>query len=269
FKVVAEPGFVPTHLERRNLAAPELGGHLVWAEPWIRGSGFDKALLIKDDKAHHLKLSGDSAATVVLGFHHARAARIAAVGFDKLAKVAAGADVKRVTIARSDSSPLGPFEPVGEWDLDAGELNVELEEPVWARYLRFEFHGEDGARMLTLPDRIAIWEAAVDDGYRSILGEWGHYSSNGPWKAGKEPQYPGLPQRPDNDSRETALPVAAGETAGGLALLDTYESWYRFDVPAGENTLALMLRGDPTLQARPELLDADGEPAPLHAGETD
>lgn len=269
FKVVAEPGFVPKHLERRNLAAPELGGHLVWADPWIRQSGFDKALLIKDDKGHTLKLSDDPAATVVLGFHHSRAARIAAMSFDKLTKVSAGTDVKRVAIARSDSSPLGPFEPVGEWDLDAGESTIELEQPVWARYLRFRFHGEDGAKALTLPDRIAVWEAAVDDDYRSILGEWGHYSSNGPWEAGNEPRYPGLPQRPDNDSRETALPVAAGETAGGLALLDTYESWYRFDVPAGENTLALSLRGDPTLQARPELLDAAGEPVPLYADEAD
>lgn len=269
FKVVAEPGFVPPHLERRNLAAPELGGHLVWADPWIRSSGFDKALLVEDDKAHTLTLSDDPAATVVLGFHHSRAARIAAVGFDKLAKVAAGTDVKRVAIARSDSSPLGPFEPVGEWNLDDGESTIDFDQPVWARYLRFRFHGEGDARRLTLPDRIATWEAALDDDYRSILGEWGHYSSNGPWEAGNEPRYPGLPQRPDNDSRETALPVAAGETAGGLALLDTYESWYRFDVPAGENTLVLSLRGDPTLQARPELLDAAGEPVPLRADESD
>ena len=191
FKVVAVPGFVPDNLQKRNLMTYEHGGHLVWSEPWIRGSGFDAQLLAKDDKAPANHLKAGEPANVTLGFHHSRAVRVASIGMVKKAGLDEKSDVTRVEIAASATTPFGSFETLGEWPLQQVESEVVLDQPVWARYLRFRFFGVQDACHLTLPDQIAVWEATSTDSYDSILGEWGHYSSSGPLEAADEPKYRG------------------------------------------------------------------------------
>ncbi len=111
FKVVAKPGWRPGG-EPFNLAAPELGGHQVWADPWIRNSGFDQSLLAADDKSANVNLSGTTTATVVLGMHHARKALIDAVAILPDAKARPGWEPLSVAVAVAGDSPVGPWEPV-------------------------------------------------------------------------------------------------------------------------------------------------------------
>lgn len=264
FKVVAVPGFVPDNLQKRNLMAQEHGGHLVWSEPWLNRSGYDVELLATDDKAPAIRLKAGDTATVTLGLHHSRAARVASIGFVKKAGVADKSDVTRVEVAASSTTPFGPFEPIGEWPLGQLESEVTLDQPVWARYLRFRFYATDDARDLTLPDQIAVWEAASTDTYRSILAEWGRYSNSGPLEAADEPTFLGPRERGINDTREKALALTNGKAVPGVALLDDYDAWYRVDVPGDQNTINLTMRGAPTLMAQSELLNAAGEMIPLY-----
>jgi len=270
FKVVAEPGFVPAGWERPNLAAHEVGGHLVWSEPWIASSGFDTSLLAKDGKTRVLRPEAGQPVSVVLGFHHSRAGLVTGVTLEALDGAAADSTYTRVSVDRGTGSPVGPFEPVGEWSVQGGIAEITFEKPVWARYLKFRLEGADGQKNITLPDAIAVWEAPAVPGnsqggnsYSSLLGEWGHYSSDGPLEALDEPRWVGPTTRPDNDSRERALRLRPGATAAGAALLDNYDAWYRLDVPAGQNTVDLVLDGLPSLQAAPQLLDAAGGEVPL------
>lgn len=264
FKVIATPGFVPDTLRRTDLASFENGGHLVWSQPWIRGSGFDTDLLAKDDKAPIIKMERGGAAEVTLGFHHSRAARVESVGLVKKSAVRLEENISRVEIAVSTTTPLGPFELLGEWPLDQAENEITLGKVTWARYLRFRFYGADDPRSLVLADKISVWEAATDDSYRSVLAEWGHYASSGPLEAAHEPRYLGPSERGTNDSRAKARLLANGEAVSGVALLDDYDAWYRLEVPAGLNTISLIMRGEPTLMAQAELLDAAGQSVPLY-----
>ena len=265
FKVVAEAGWRPV-AGSVNVADPEFGGHLVWGRPWVRGSTTDRSMLIEDGEAVRLDLrqQGGEDGELVLGFHHARAARIDAVSLLKLADAPPAAHPSRVTVGVSRISPVGPWESVGEFDLVDDETRFDFAAPVWARYVRFVFSGQESKRSLRVPDRIAVFEHSVQASDPSILGEWGHYDWRGPLEAAEPPRFPGLSGEPDNRDRASARPLAAGDPAPGRALLDAYASWYRLDVPDGMNRLVLRMAGNPTLEAAPRLTDADGERVPIY-----
>ncbi|HMB38874.1 MAG TPA: VWA domain-containing protein [Wenzhouxiangellaceae bacterium] len=261
FKVVAEPGWRPLG-GPVNVADPERGGHLVWGRPWIRGSTSDRSMLIEDGEAVHLNLrqGGHEDGEIVLGFHHSRAALIDAISMLRLADAPPDEQPARVAVSVSQISPIGPWTPIAEQDLVGDETRLDLDSPVWARYVRFHFSGQESARLLRMPDRIAIFEHAVQADDPSILGEWGHYSWRGPFEAAETPQFAGLAGEPEHASREAALPLVADVPAPGRALLDTYASWYRIEMPEDMNRLVLRMQGVPTLEAAPRLIDATGEP---------
>ena len=258
FKVVAEPGWRPDS-DARNLADPESGGHLVRSDPFIRGNAFDKQLLSFDGKAPSLRLDGRGEAEVVLGFEHARAARIERIRIEPDAAATPGIP-KRVRLSVAELSPSGPWRSVDEADLDNGAAGIDLAEPVWARYLRLQFEVDEGERNIKLPDRIAVFEAAGE----SVLGEWGHLASVGPWEHQHPPIWRGLDGAPENNRPETAHALEAGSPAPGRALLGKYSAHYRLQVPADTNRLRLKLRGWPTLEANARLLDAAGVELRLH-----
>lgn len=260
FKVVAAPDWRPQG-EAFNLADPDLGGHLVWGEPWIRGSTFDQGMLLADDEAPKLRLSSATRATVVLGFHHARAASIDGIAILPLADANDEQQPTAVSVAVSDGSPVGPWRRVAESELVVGDTRIELDESAWARYVRLVFDAPEGAAWLQLPDRIAVYETAGE----SILGEWGHYADVGPYEAGKVPEWNGLTGEPANTSRDTAVALGNGDAAPGRALLDTWSAWYRLDVPADNNHVTLRLTGIPSVEAKPRMVDAAGEAVELYA----
>lgn len=260
FKVVAAPDWRPRS-EAFNLADPDLGGHLVWGDPWIRGSAFDQGMLLADDQAPKLRLAGATRATVVLGFHHARAASIDGIAILPLADASDELQPTTVSVAVSESSPVGPWRRVAESELAGGDTRIELDEPAWARYVRLVFDVPQGAASLQLPDRIAVYETAGE----SVLGEWGHYADIGPYEASRVPEWSGLTGQPANISRDTAVVIASGDSAPGRALLDTWSSWYRLDVPADNNHVALRLAGLPSVEAKPRMVNAAGGAVELYA----
>ncbi|MGK7296256.1 MAG: hypothetical protein ACNS61_10595, partial [Candidatus Wenzhouxiangella sp. M2_3B_020] len=264
FKVVAEPGWRPQR-GPVNVADPDSGGHLVWGRPWVRGSASDRSMLTEDGEAVRLDLrqQGDEDGEIVLGFHHARAALIEAVSLRKLPDAPADQQPANVVVSVSRQSPIGPWRILGEFELSEDETRFDFEAPTWARYVRFLFSGQESARSLQLPDRIAVYEHGEPED-PSILGEWGHYSWRGPLEQAETPRFPGLSGEPEHASRDTALALAAGKPAPGRALLDTYASWYRIDLPGEMNRLVLRMSGHPTLEAAPRLVDANDEIVPLY-----
>jgi len=262
FKVVAEPGWRP-QADPFNLADPELGGHLVRADPWIRGSAYDKSLLMLDEKAASPRLHGQQEARVVLGFHHARSARIDRIAIEPLPEVRPERQAEKVAVAIAKESPLGPWQPLAEQDLHDGSAELVLDEPVWARYVRLTFEPVEGASRLQLPDRIAVYESFGP----SVLGEWGFYSDTGPLEAANEPRWQALEGEPANAIRETAEPLPPGSQRTSRALLDSYSSWYRLEVPADTNLMTLQVSGRPSVEARPSLFDEAGAQVDLFVGE--
>jgi hypothetical protein len=260
FKVLAESGWRPQD-GAFNLADPSFGGHLVWSDPWIRGSAFDQGILLADDKAPRLRLSGETRATVVLGFHHARAALIDSIGVLPWADAAEELQPVAVSVAVSDSSPVGPWRRLAESELAAGETRIDFDEPAWARYVKLDFDAPEAAASLQLPDRIAVYETAGE----SILGEWGHYADIGPYEASQVPEWSGLTGQPANINRDTAVALGNGDSAPGRALLDTWSAWYRLDAPADNNHLILRLSGTPSVEAKPRMVNAGGEAIELYA----
>ncbi len=261
FKVVAAPDWRPPQAPI-NLADPALGGHLVWAEPWIRGSAFSHGVLIDDDEAPSPRMRGASGGRVVLGFEHARAARIARAVIEPMPADSAGTAFESVRMHVAVDSPLGPWTPVGEpIEIGAAPAEIVLDAPTWARYVRFDFALPEGASSIRYPDRIAVFEAEGP----SAIGEWGHLAHVGPLEAENPPQPPALSGEPDNRSRETALALDPGQPAPGRALLDAYSSWYRLTATGSNNRLELTARGRPTLEGAPTLFDAAGEEVPLYA----
>jgi len=259
FKVIAETGWRPGP-SPLNLADPARGGHLVWAEPWIRGSAFNRRMLVDDDEAPAAPLRGAETATLVLGFHESRAARVAGVEIGLIpAEQSGGTNPESVRIAAATDSPVGPWRWIGERVLDADDVSLTFDAPAWARYLRFEFGMPPDTRTVRYPDRIAVHEA---DG-PSVLAEWGHLSGLGPFEAEFTPEPPALDGAPSNDSRAAAARLSPGTSAPGRALLDTYSSWYRLSSTGDDNRLELVLRGQPTIEGAPRLFDAAGESVAL------
>jgi len=262
-KVLAEPGWRPAD-EPFNLADPGNGGHLVFGMPWVRGSAGNTEMLIADDSAADGRLGEFDDATLVLAFEHSRAARVARVAIDSVSDPGGLAVAESVRLLAATDSPLGPWTEVAAGELDAGAGEFAPDQPVWARYLRLVFAMPQGTSRMLWPDRIAVYEA---DG-ASVLAEWGDLSSAGPYEHADPPTWSGFAGAPENDRAERALALNGEEPAPGRALLDSYSSWYRLAVPAGQNHLELTVSGYPTVEGRPKLVDATGNPVELYELDT-
>jgi hypothetical protein len=261
-KVVAAPGWDPSGGEGFNLASPDLGGHVVRWSWRVHFYQHAKAMLTEEAHKQTARVDPDLPTEWVIGFHNNRAARIARLEWvDKQQRRHPTFD--RVQVAVSTESPLGPWEPVGTWDLsgDRSRPRVwEIEEPVWARFVRFLNVDAGKAGYWELPETLRIWEEPTGAGYRSILTEWGHYLQKAFYEARAEREPAVAVAEDDNDTRESADPVSVDEAVAGLVTLGEDEDWYRIELPEGSNTLDLEVSGDPRLKAVVELYDEVGDP---------
>lgn len=267
FKVIAADDWQPPGAPY-DLADPVNGGHLVWADPWIRASGGERHLFASDDESPAPPMRKAESATVVVGFEHARIARVDGVAIEPMAaEVSGGTNPTAVRVAVATASPLGPWIPVEDAGTELADQPVEItfDAPRWARYVKFEFDVPEGTRSVKYPDRIRVFEALGE----SVLGEWGHYAHVGPYEAENPPVPPAVATRPDNDSRAEATPLQPGTPEPGRALLDEYASWYRLSSTGTENRLELTLTGRPTIEGAPRLVDAAGEAVTLYPLEND
>ena len=239
----------------RNIARPDLGGHVVWTKPVMRGRR--ASLLTPEDEKLGARLSDDMPLEWVVGFHHGRVAKIERIGWEERLQI--GENIDELTISASLESPVGPWQPVATWSRSASPGELRFDTPVWARYLKFSVAADVDRPNVNLPETMTIHEVATSDDYRSILGEWGvnsrsaYYESLQP-VAVRE----GLAQR-GNETRAAADPLAPGRPESGFVKLLEQSHWYRPQLPAGHNTLVLSVQGDPTVRTELELMTAAGD----------
>ncbi|HSM27725.1 MAG TPA: VWA domain-containing protein, partial [Thioalkalivibrio sp.] len=260
WKVVARPDQNPFPNRRVNLADPELGGHVVRAKPLI-SQRWDDALLLPDSADVGVRVNPGATLEWVIGFHHNRAAQIDGIEWVDVADPGSRTTLAEVEVAVSLDSPLGPWQPIADWQLDGGtEKRLDFDAPVWARFVRFSTASVDERTTVLVPSVVRILERPADGTYRSILGEWG---SDG-HRAIFEELHPPEPPLPfvlaEHDRRENAAQVVPGDVVQGRVWLGRHEHWYRLEMPPEQNTLELELQGDPTVRTVLAIENAAGEP---------
>lgn len=266
WKVIAAPGQAIAGTQGLNLANPDLGGHIVWYDPQMRGLA---NMLSAEDEATTTRLSAGERAEWVIGFQHERAAQITELQWRDASDRNVENDITEVDVWVSMESPVGPWESLGTWQLDraaAGDagMTFTLDAPVWARYIRFRTSPVEERMRRNFPATLRIIERPVGDGYASALGEWGHYNRDAvyEWLHPVILTPPALTED-DNDTRDTADTLALNEERAGQVQIEQDEDWFALDVPDGQNTLAFGVMGDPTVGVRLRLENDAGDEVPL------
>ena len=100
------------------------------------------AILDPEARKGQIDVRQVDALTYVIGFQHARAALVDEIVWreSEAGMAATSGRIETVMVEVSLTGGAGPWEPVAEWQLErdaAGVARLELEEPIWARYLRF------------------------------------------------------------------------------------------------------------------------------------
>lgn len=267
WKVIADPA--ATTGIALDLAEPMRGGHIVTASPLIGDmSVAARGVIEAGSTGSAVKVDGGVAPSWIVGFHEDRAAQITKLEWIDDLDARGKQQFTAVKVSASVDGPIGPWKELGTWNIardERGRASFDLPQPVWARFVKFE-----AASALTdsgeyiYPNKIGIFERATDAQYRSIIGEWGHLSSQAIFELQNQPP-PRVtkPEADGNDSAQTAQVLAMGETVAGQVILDQDEDWYRIDTPADNNTLGLVLEGQPTVDVDIELKDAEGKPLTL------
>lgn len=258
FKVIAVPGFDPLGGERPNLADPELGGHVVWSKPSIT-TGWDFAILTAAEDTHSVGVPADEPFEWVVAFHNNRAAQIESIELQTNSK-SSSIDLNEIAVSVSLESPVGPWVPVASWSRADGGDTLELDAPVWARFIKFTVPAAEIERSMRGPETVIIRERATHEDYRSALTEWGFRSRSAFYESTQPvPLRPRLAQR-GNESRATAHPLDLDTEEVGQVELGKQTQWYQPALPNEHNALTFTITGDPTVRSDLLLTDADGNP---------
>ena len=252
-----------------DLADVRNGGVMVWSDPLVGPN----VVLAGNDGRSGLDGRRFDEATFVIGFHHGRAARIERLAWVDVDRAEPAHAFQTARLEVSMGGPTGPWTELGEWELARtvpGSVTLELDEPVWARYVRVTASGHDPERpTVYAPAEIRVHEAPETADDRSILAEWGYARSIGPFEASR-----GVEAAPDrvaddgsNDVRGGATPVADGDRLQADVLVGEDQDWYRIDVPDGANSIALDLGGDVSA-VRYRLVDDQEKPVMYDLAET-
>ena len=249
-----------------DIASPALGGHMVWSEPRL-GSRSD-SVVEPERRTSAVDVRPVEALTFVIGFRDARAALIEELRWleSEGGMTTPDRTVGTVIVEASLAGAAGPWEPVAEWPLQrdaAGTARLQLEEPVWARYLRFTAP-KGAAEFLYPPQQLSVFEADVGEGgYLSAVSEWGNMTSSGPYEllVGDAEAVIGH-ESAGNHTREAAVTLVPGVVAAGSVAIGENVDWYKITVPQDQNHVQLQLRGDPTIAYLYEVTDASGKQVP-------
>lgn len=252
--LIASPDWRPS--APVDLADPALGGHVVWAQtqggtevsesPF--GGYWNNDLLTtgRPDHLQHLRDDRGDRVVAVIGFHAARAGRIAALEWD-----GAPSDIARLDGADVEVSivgPGGPWQSVGRLvspPMDRLSARLDLATAVWARAVRLMFH-RDPAQDRDLPDRIRIWE---DPTAPPLLGLWEDDRPEAGYEATVTPQPVASSGPRGGPDQDHPAELALGQTVASSVQLETNADWWRIVLPDGPpRELALRFAG----AARPE-----------------
>ena len=249
-----------------DIAASKFGGNVVWSNPLLT-SDSRETILTTAGNSRGVDLREAESFSMVVGFDNARAALIRSFSW-----LQADAEAEQlfdsVEVATSLAGAAGPWEVVGEWPLGGATTTAELdlEAPLWARYVRFTLPKREGGRFYVAAKQVSVNEAHVADGYLSALGEWGTNTKIGPYEhLVGFPEEAAVEQTDAGDSAEQATPLVGGDVAVGTVAVAEDVDWYRITVPAGENHLEVRLSGDPAIAYTYELTMADGAPLAFEA----
>jgi len=267
WKVITRPGVDITQGKGFNLAAPDIGGHIVYSRPLV-STNWDQALLSEKVDQSRVRLFADQPLEFVVGFNHNRAARIVRLEWLETPETKTKAQrFSRVNVAVSLESPLGPWKHLGGWELSGSDATtvMTLEQPEWARFVKFSAPGPDSRQTRQTPEQIRIWEQPTDSDYQSILTEWGYASKAAIFESLQGLSVDQALVAAGNDSRERAAAMPPGQSVAGIVSLGKYAQWWLLSVPPGQNTLTVKLNGDPTVRTVVHLENEAGVPVPLRA----
>ena len=238
WRVIARPGILLPEFPEMDLMREEWGGHEIW----------------RDETA------------VVYGFHHDRAARIAAFEWrNRRVSNKHRPNLHQITVETSLASPAGPWESIGTFDVskadnDGLKQRISLDGAPWARFLKLST--TDGVLREDQP-LPGIYEFADNDDYRSLLGEWG-----GPvQKADYELSHPKNKDSSWNrilSSKNKPVELDAGQwTESVVWINEGWEDWFTIDAPSGKEQKSIEVEGDPFVRVAMEAIDINGNPVTL------
>ncbi len=268
WKVVAAPGTAPDPAPL-DIAAPIRGGHVVWMDPQPQDPVWMQSLVDPDQPPQVMGgVDADGHQTWAVGFNDDRAAQVTELRWADPPAANPNLLIRSVAVAISLDSPMGPWRSVGTWKLkraaDGSVAPYRLATGTWARFIRFTASARKGTTRLDEPGVLSVIEANSDASYRSVVGEWGQASSDGPYEAAFPPDL-SVPAdaADDNDTPETADPLSPLQPVAGRVQAEKDVDWFVFNVPAGQNSVALTLGGVPNVGATLTLQDAAGTSVPL------
>lgn len=269
WKLLAED---PAAFDRPNLAAIELGGHVVWSEP-VLGGRYSNAVLTPEPDVHEVDVRDSGGLTFVVGFQNGRAAQVASLEWIESEDAAESPEAMFASalVEVSLTGPAGPWEPLVDWTLErdaSGRAVVTFDEPVWARYLKVHAPTVGEERYFVPPEQFRVLERPVSDGYLSALGEWGHVSRAAVYEYLRSDAEAAFVEDVDGgETRATATPLASGSVVQGSVQVAEDVDWYKVTLPEGENHLEVRLSGDPAIGYRYVLVDEGGNDVPYEIGE--
>lgn len=270
WKVILVPG-EPEGLSA-DLAEFRRGGHVAWGNVVVGSGPEDERAMLGEGRSVAVDVPAGVRPEWVIGFHEDRAARITALEWETGDARDGQHAFPPLAVAVSRDGPLGPWEPVGRWAVDADAQGAQrwvLPAPIWARFLRFTATVPAAeALRWTWPKALRVFEQPTDAEYRSVLAEWGQYSRAAIYEAGLPlpPPVTAAETTGNGHDRASARPLPPDWRAAGEARLNQSEDWFSVDVPAGMNRLDLVLSGEPTVDVEPALSAGDGSAVALVPG---
>jgi hypothetical protein len=268
WKVIASPGFVPSDTPL-NIADPALGGHIVWMDPQQTDPSFPDGLLSEDPTLQTIRVPDGTRPSWVIGFQHDRAAQISELQWLDPQGSVPKTRFDRVDVEVSLTSPLGPWQSLGTWELqraDDGSVQpFTLDGPTWARFIRFTGNGPEGEdRDWEYPATLRVIEQATGEEYRSIFAEWGQDNPAGIYELLNPPDLTSVTAGPDdNNTPETASPLPANSDVNGRVHIGEDDDWYMVTAPDDQNTLVFSVGGTPTVGVKLTLYDSSGTEIPM------
>jgi hypothetical protein len=267
-KVIAAPGSQPFGDMGINLADPDWGGHIVRAQPQADYyKNLESMLTAQQDGSALYYRKGDVVPIEwVVGFKHNRAAQIHRLEWLEQAKesIVGFSRIGQVEVSVSLDSPLGPWRSLGEWtlpDQPDGQVSLALDNPQWARFVRFRRAGQSNdSNAWLLPETLRILEQPVDETYRSAVGEWGLYSQSAIYEQQLRNQFTANNGKDlAGETLEQAYSLHAGKTVNDSVSIGLDQDLYRLDVPAEMNQLSLDFDGSGASRLDVSLMDAKGK----------
>ncbi len=251
-----------------NIAAPKHGGHVVWSLPQTSRK-WDVNLLTEAQENAYARSSNNDDWQWVVGFHHQRMALIDGIEWDMPVLKDKQETFDHVQVMVSRDGPVGPWTEISKHDLSQkkGTQNMVFEQPVWARYVKFNVGNVKPRAYRYMPKTIRVLEHKADDNYRSILGQWGENNQQSFYEyhnSGLSAQQLG-DDNLDNHTKQRAHDISSGQQVNGQVQLEQSDKpdWYQFKVAKNHNTMTVTLSGQPTVKTVLHLEDNNGEKVAL------